>query len=251
MIQSPPAEPTAQEKRLAAARLAAARDAAAREAAAREARARAAKVQPKPAQSRVAAPTTSAFIPPPTVAQRQETVSPPPPPSWSRHRRFDAQTGSAGTCSGSAERRRYRANGPGLCTRDRVARCRLHPASLSRSYIGSAAGLRAVFPGGAQHQRHLQGDERRAIWLVGRRPAGRQLRIHDDRGQGGAPARELRSDAAARRKWLAAGVGALIARHATARTCTRCRRCRRDSISVRRDSTERAYSTRASCCAPE
>ena len=80
VIPSPPAEPTAQEKRLAAARLAAARDAAAREAAAREARARAAKVPPKQVQSRVAAPTTSAFVPPPTVAQRQETVSSPPPP---------------------------------------------------------------------------------------------------------------------------------------------------------------------------
>jgi eukaryotic-like serine/threonine-protein kinase len=79
VIQSPPTQPTAQEQRVAAARLAAARQTAAREAAAREARARAAKVPPKPAQSRVAAPTTSAFVPPPTVPQRQETVSSPPP----------------------------------------------------------------------------------------------------------------------------------------------------------------------------
>jgi hypothetical protein len=81
VVQAPAPQPPVRSERVSdAAREAAARQAA-REAAAREARARAAtKVPPKPAQTRVATPTTSAVIPPPAVATRQETVQSPPPP---------------------------------------------------------------------------------------------------------------------------------------------------------------------------
>jgi serine/threonine protein kinase len=81
VVQAPAPQPPVRSERVSdAAREAAARQAA-REAAAREARARAAtKVPPKPAQTRVATPTTSTVIPPPAVATRQETVQSPPPP---------------------------------------------------------------------------------------------------------------------------------------------------------------------------